>query len=348
MYCKAPWTSACYMPGGKFAPCCAWNGKHFDSPEDIVKELGPIFKENQAPVACQGACPANEPGWRSRYAEYPLDTDQIRIHYLDFRNSNICNMKCRSCGPLFSSSWASELGRIEILTHETVDFTIMDLTECKQIYFAGGEPLLNAQHYELLSYLIDNKLDPPLMYSTNLSTLHYKQQNIVKLWKHFSQINVNVSVDAVGPSAEFVRSGTVWATIEENIKWIKSQHNIRVTFCPVISAINIWWVDQLFTYINKQISDITEFQPVLANGAQDITIIPFQFRKQLIKDLMQYSHQHSNIARAVTLLEEVDNSDKWTAFVAKQLAMDIYRGENWFNHLPIRDELYRYIAHDFI
>jgi sulfatase maturation enzyme AslB (radical SAM superfamily) len=336
------------MPGGKFTPCCAWNGKHFDSPADIVKELGSIFKENRAPAACQGACPANKPGWRNMYNDYSTDLEQIQIHFLDFRNSNICNMKCRSCGPLFSSSWASELGKTVILAQPKVDFASLDLSQCKRIYFAGGEPLLNVQHYELLAYLIDNKLDPMLMYSTNLSTLHYKQQYVVDLWKNFSRVQINVSIDAAGPAAEFVRSGTVWETIETNITYISNQSNIRVSFCPVISAINIWWISELFTYIDQQTNDKTRFQPVLANGVEDITIIPMQFRQPLIEHLVPYTHLHSNIARAVHMLKTVDNSHTWTAFVAKQFAMDIYRGENWFNNLPIRDELYRYIAHDVV
>jgi uncharacterized Fe-S cluster-containing radical SAM superfamily protein len=162
------------MPGGKYTPCCAWHGPHFDSPEEIIEQLGPIFKNNQAPEPCQGACPSNASGWRRNYENYSTDFQTLKIQFLDFRNSNLCNMKCRSCGPIFSSSWAEELGNTIVLNQQATDFDSLDLTNCEKIYFAGGEPLLNYQHYELLQRLIDLGRDPVLIYSTNLSSLKYK------------------------------------------------------------------------------------------------------------------------------------------------------------------------------
>lgn len=337
------------MPNGKFTPCCAWHGQHFDSPQDIIDYLGPIFKKNQAPETCQGACrpiDANnsDPGWRGIYKDYATDFENLQIQFLDFRNSNLCNMKCRSCGPIFSSSWAQEVGHRVVLKQDLIDFTKLDLSQCKKIYFAGGESLLNYQHYELLEYLIERGQNPVLQYSTNLSVLKYKNTHVGDLWKHFSAIRVHGSIDAVGKYAEFVRSGTDWNEIQNNIKWIMDQPNITLNFGPVISAINIWWIDKLFEFIEQTVELPEQFQPVLANGGdEDISVIPRQWRQPLIDHLEICKFKHHNIDQAIDILETVDDSARWPKFLLKQLSTDLVRNEAWFNNLPIRDEVYRSI-----
>jgi sulfatase maturation enzyme AslB (radical SAM superfamily) len=332
------------MPGGKYTPCCAWHGPHFDSPDQIIEQLGPIFKNNQAPAPCQGACPSDVPGWRQRYEKFSTDFDSLKIHFLDFRNSNLCNMKCRSCGSAFSSSWAQELGKKIILNHQTVDFDTLDLSQCEQVYFAGGEPLLNHQHYELLEYFIEINKDPALLYSTNLSSLKYKNKHVGDLWKHFSIIYLNVSIDAVNGYAEFVRTGTVWKDIENNIAWVKQQSNVILTFAPVISAINIWWIDKVFAFVDQHISDPERFQPVLANDSDSIGIIPHSWRPPLIDNLKDYNHKNSNIEKAIHILENVDETKHWEKFLVKQLAIDLERNEHWFENLPIKEKLYQWIT----
>ena len=54
-YCKAPWVSVSYMPGGKFAPCCQWNGKFFDSVEEMTSTVGGKFLAGEVPAECQSA-----------------------------------------------------------------------------------------------------------------------------------------------------------------------------------------------------------------------------------------------------------------------------------------------------
>jgi radical SAM protein with 4Fe4S-binding SPASM domain len=82
--------------------------------------------------------------------------DQFEMTYWDIRFSNLCNLSCRSCGHIFSSSWYQDqvklagsdwkeknkvlnyAGRTETDIWEQL---IPHLDYVEQIYFAGGEPL---------------------------------------------------------------------------------------------------------------------------------------------------------------------------------------------------------------
>ena len=342
IYCKAPWTSVSYMPGGKYAPCCAWGGATFDSREEMTKTVGGAFLRGEVPRECANPCQPDSPGWRGMFDRFDTDYKTHKIQFLDFRNNNLCNLKCRSCGPGFSTSWASEAGVEDISLYNPIDVADMDLSQCQQVYFAGGEPLLNPQHYEVLEKLIAQKADPIIMYSTNMTVLGAKSKTVKDLWPRFSQINVHASIDAVGKYAEIVRSGSKWDTIEQNLTWMRDQPNVNVRIATVISAINIWWLPELFEHLSWM--QPSQFEPVLANigSTIGISVIPMQYRAPLIETLEKSKFRdHINVSKAIEALRTQDHSNHWYEFLTQQLIQDNYRKEAWFDNLPIKHDVYR-------
>jgi hypothetical protein len=83
----------------------------------------------------------------------------------------------------------------------------------------------------------------------------------------------------------------------------------------------------------------------LANpdGAEGLGLIPWEFRDSLIAKLETAPHRHVNIDRAIDVLRTVDNTQAWWKFTARQLMMDHTRGEGWFQHLPVQQQVYRKI-----
>jgi organic radical activating enzyme len=166
----------------------------------------------------------------------------FKIRYWDIRFSNICNFKCRYCGPTFSSNWWEDKAALygaENIKYQKFIHAGKDkediwnqmqahLPYIEQIYFAGGEPLLMEEHYRLLNYLIDNnRTDVKIIYNTNFSELTFKKQNVLDLWKKFDSVSVGASLDAMGPRAEYMRKGTVWFEIEDNRKQM-------IEICPKV------------------------------------------------------------------------------------------------------------------
>lgn len=344
IYCKAPWVSVSYLPGGKYLPCCLYNGSSFDTIEQMTETVGGAFLRGEVLRECLRSCQPNQKGWRDNFAKFDTDYKTHKIKYLDFRNNNLCNMKCRSCGPRFSTSWASEAKQNSVVLHEPVEIDNIDLTECEQVYFAGGEPLLNAQHYLILEKLIAQGSRPALMYSTNTSVLGFKNYHVKDYWPHFAPINVHTSIDAVGQYAEVVRSGTVWTDVAANLGWLRRQPNVQLRIATVISAINIWFLPSLFEYFDW-LNDPHVFEPVLADVDSVIGLasIPYQYRAHLLEVLNQSKfNQHHNMLKAIDALQQKNyNQENWYRFLSQQLIQDNYRNENWFDLLPIKHEVYR-------
>ncbi len=106
------------------------------------------------------------------------------LEYLELRFSNVCNFRCRTCGPIFSTAWNKEAAALGYSQEEIGLQTPMDVTAhlfemlipiiptLKKIYFAGGEPLLALENYKVLDLLREHKrTDILLTYDTNFSKL---------------------------------------------------------------------------------------------------------------------------------------------------------------------------------
>ena len=253
---------------------------------DNYKKIRKDFLEGNIPPQCQKPCYDREiqGGYSHRqemnykwedyhYLQKPDFTKETGYLnrppiYLDIRFGNICNFRCRMCGSFASSKWAKEKEELLIdrgfkqkerkihpITDLWTDNDVLwkDLKELlphiEEIYFAGGEPLMQQGHYKLLHFLIDNqKSNLEINYNTNLSVLHYKDENLVELWKHFKKVNIWVSQDGVGKVAEYIRKELDWKLFDKNFK--KALPYIKSISCTY-QAYNVYSFIDLYAYSKK-------------------------------------------------------------------------------------------------
>jgi MoaA/NifB/PqqE/SkfB family radical SAM enzyme len=146
----------------------------------------------------------------------------VDIQFLDIRFSNLCNLRCRMCSHRYSSRWfederrmaQSEGGeppasRVIRVSEDTVGKLIPYLGHLKSVYFAGGEPMLMPEHFQLLTWLHDNgrTKDIDVFYSTNLTALSYRGVELADLWKDFRLVKLSISCDGFGAVGEYQRTG---------------------------------------------------------------------------------------------------------------------------------------------
>lgn len=190
--------------------------------------------------------------------------DFMDLKYLDIRWSNICNFKCKGCSSTYSSSWATEDnkhgqnkqvfifagGNNNNILYEQIK---PHLSTVKEIYFAGGEPLLMDKHYEMLEHLIEiGNTNIKIRYNSNLSSLHYKNKSVIDYWKQLSNVHLYVSIDSWGDEAEYIREGTDWNELSNNIKQVKeSCPHIHMGIASVISAFNVYTLPEFIDFMMK-------------------------------------------------------------------------------------------------
>jgi radical SAM protein with 4Fe4S-binding SPASM domain len=280
--------------------------------------------------------------------------------YLDIRLNNICNLKCRMCSGYFSSAIAQEevelfnnskyvQSSLQLQQRKTALVKILKyLPNCEKIYFAGGEPLLSSEHYDILDALIDcGNTDLEIIYNTNFTNFKYRDRNVLDLWKHFSNITVGASLDAHGTVAEYVRHGTDWSIIEGNLDLIKSQcPHVNFTVTSTVGLLNLTSLIELQRnwHTFKKLN-ISKFSQSVMIGPLHLTVsaLPKEHKHRLgkaIEDHIVWCQENNAITLAKqwnNVLEYMwskDNSHCMTEFRRLTQITDHHRNTSLSSVLP--------------
>jgi organic radical activating enzyme len=355
-----------------------WNG-------EPLKKLRQQMLNNEEPQACikcfnserasnQSTRIYKNREFANKIVEIPTITEsdgtcnKLDLRYWDFRFSNICNFRCRSCGPRYSSSWlhdAIDMGYVsknqqtdkKVIKIDQVDnllnydFVEKYIDTVEHIYFAGGEPLLMDEHWQILELLTQKKkFNVKLRYNTNLSTLTYKKKNVLDYWDLWGEkIQLGPSIDEIGARAELIRKGTVWGEIENNLKLI-SNRKYRIHPGITVGAWNVFRIPVILDHlielgiIHPKEGRRNFYLGMLVNPSHyHMHILSDKHRTEIKQELLSYIQKyHSKYSVDLTpeflyVLSELDKPHSPSAakqFLYTTYKLDKIRGENLFDTIP--------------
>lgn len=313
-FCILPFVHLYTEPNGEVKPCCIANG--FDDKLNLkkmsidgafnseqMKELRRDMLSGVQNKVCQvcykkeedtGHSPRlnfnDNPLWTLPEVDYDFSVTS-QFQHLDVRFSNLCNFKCRMCNHNFSSNWYEDYGKIRddfqlekenipkiLKVSNTIAQDLKShLSDIRSIYFAGGEPLIMPEHFEVLKYLYDtmkveqfqlsstdffNARRLSIHYNTNLSVIKYDEHDLIDLWRGFYKVFLSISCDGVHEVGEYQRTGFNTKRFEENLNTVRKYANPRNVF-EQNHGINynfqytttIWNVYHIFDFIKFMIEN---------------------------------------------------------------------------------------------
>ena len=188
---------------------------------------------------------------------------KLEFEHLDLRPSNICNLKCRTCSPAYSTNWIAEHKDYVKKSgwtnyddmHKTRTFELDIKSEyienVKHIYIAGGEPLYMKQMYNFIDGL-ENKENIGLFINTNLTVINKK--TFFDKFKDFKLVHLHISCDGIGEIGEFVRTNVKWDLFEENLKFVKDlrenpEINLAYNIQATVSILNCYHIFDMMRYM---------------------------------------------------------------------------------------------------
>jgi hypothetical protein len=398
--CAIPWMHLNFEPNGKVVPSCLTSHHNYFAGDlktqtieaiwnsDNMKSLRKQMINGERPKICD-TCWNKEDvtgvsGRHYHNRDFPEVLEKIpsitledgtctemNLKYWDFRFSNLCNYKCRSCGPRYSSAWvpdAKKLGytdqekvwNIETIEDQpNVDFLEDQIGNVKRIYFAGGEPLLMPEHWQILDKLVEQKrFDVKLSYNTNCSTLEYGKKNVIDYWKQWQlgKLEVWPSIDEIGERAELIRSGTVWSKVESNLIELSKYDNIILRPGMTIGAWNVRRLPIIINHltdlgvikrhsiIHGYINYNNFFFNLLDHPKHyHISILPDDYRAETIKELedfiLEYNTKYSTdisfiFTQIFHELRRPFDPDAARKFLEVSAQVDELRKENIFETVP--------------
>lgn len=394
-FCMLPWVHMHAFPDGRVYPCCL--SEYFHPLGDLRKNT---MKEvwNQDPykemrvnmlngVKCKECTKCYE---QEKHGAFSMRFDanrnyghlikevantepdgtnpNFKIRYWDVRFSNLCNMRCRSCGPIFSSQWygdhvklykkkpdvlGREMARVEYTAGDE-DAMLAQMEEhipyLEQVYFAGGEPLIMKEHYYLLEKLIEyGKTDVRIQYNTNFSEMRFKDKHVFDYWKHFKNVSVGASLDASGTRAELMRKGTDWKqTLENRERMMKEVPHVDFYVSSTVSSMNVLHVlDFHKEWVDLGLVKAKDWNVNICQSPDwyRADIFPAWFKEQVIYPAYEkhiaWLEPQDDLRRATTgyqsmlsLMRGNDASKNWPKFVEEIDKLDSVRNESFWDTFP--------------
>ena len=324
----------------------------------------------------------------SRVNLYPDALDKLTDNYtmpfdfptIEIKLNNLCNLKCRMCNPLDSTNWkdwdkvvpfykkennylvptverlvnkpGQYIGSFDDTDNWWASFEKL-LPHFRRVEFAGGEPLMDPQHYRILDMLKPYGKNIEIKYATNGTTLGISQgRTIHDYWPHFRSIAVNVSLDGIHDVYNYIRGNGDFNVVEENIKEIQRIPNVsRVVGAFTAQAGNILQAADCIDYFINKMNIVFYSHRVSYPNCLSAQVLPRELKDIAIKRLEEIKLRVPDfenvkkypILKQITLQQIQDNINYMNSkdqsymlndFIEFNLQLDKSRGQNLFDVMP--------------
>jgi len=288
-FCYQPWVSIDIDNSGDITPCCKFNKKLAQDWENYnlndntindykksngLKKLKESFINGEKPEACERC-------WKDEDANYPskrlMDYERWKedLNFTDLTNSktslitlplgNMCNLKCRICGPNASSSWIKEYQDINgqkisnnILESHDAWQSILDMCDdVLELHLHGGEPFLydNDKHLQLLERMSKSKNASKIRLHYNTNCTIFPDKKYWDFFDRFGWVDIQPSIDDIGKRFEYNRKNANWLEVENNLfkyrDTIANKNNMQLSISTTVSVFTIYYLEEFFDYIYK-------------------------------------------------------------------------------------------------
>ena len=343
---------------GDISPCCKFQTKGYKqkfniqsssvadyADSEFLNDVKQEFLDEKWPQGCE-RCRIEEENnidskrildytrWKNHYQSYELSEKKFITASLAFGNT--CNLKCITCGPYSSSQWRKEYRDIYQVDIQHFKFYkenfVSDFVESApdiiHIDIPGGEPFLSGitEQKQLLSYYIDTNQasNITLHYTTNATV--YPDETWWELWRHFKEVDIQLSIDGVAERQEYIRYPSKWNDIVRNTqKYLnKVDFNIRLSVSHTVSAYNILYLDEFFSWCYNIGLPRPWLGRVHTPAYMRPSVWPEKVKKIIIEKLKTSTHTDCQLW--ANLLTCTDDSDAFEEFKNKLHAHDQYRG----------------------
>ena len=341
-------------PGGHMKPCCIIDSNKFPKisirnhtieqyrKHPAVLDLNKRLEAGERPSACD-TC------WKTEDANLPSQRQiENARHYAGTRISlaigNICNYRCRICGPDSSTKlikeWKTIFGEEQGIQDWYKDVKIWNnlldnVPNLNYLQIVGGEPFLLEidQHIELLEKCISSGAaqNMVLHYITNGSVR--PTEKLLSLMDQFKSIDMTFSMDGIEEQFEYNRKGGNWQTFQSNLFFMRDRYspNQVTTINLTVSVFTVFYLEKILTWCKQNNLPQPFLNKIVGQPHYNIGVLPKSVRKK-IKDKWNRS-SHFNLRKATNWLDE-DNSDLFLKFTNITRAHDQYRRESFADTFP--------------
>jgi sulfatase maturation enzyme AslB (radical SAM superfamily) len=222
----------------------------------------------------------------------------------------------------------------------------------RRVEFAGGEPLMDPTHYKILDMLAPYGKDIEIKYATNLTILGKSNRTIWQYWPKFKSVAVNVSIDGIGDSYEYVRGNASWSEVINNIKQVQTIPNVsRIVGAVAVQVSNVLILDKMIELFLNDLgivfyTNMVQYPNVLSaqvipNELKSLAVIKLKSVRELVPTFklvkehpMLEALTYKQIDGIINFILAKDNTHLWHDCIEYNRRLDVTREQSFFDVTP--------------
>jgi len=303
-YCPYPFIGASLQAVNVVLPCGQYMNAEplskFSSIEEArnsphMQEMRLKMLKGQYDSGCQ--CPIEEAAGLESMRQEALRQFGVRkfgkLKTVEIFFDNVCNLKCRMCSGMQSHLWIDD----EIALYGTTysakkyiqnnTYQQLDVSELEEIKVYGGEPLINQEADNFFGRLLKEGQVENLLIEMSTNCTSRPMSNVLEVFKRCRRLKLNLSIDGFGRLNEFIRSGSEWNSVVENMRYfhdllsqVSSDSYILVH--SAVSVYNINMLDELKNFVEENFPNFKfRFQTVQFPIFLNIKNLPLDYKDKL-------------------------------------------------------------------
>jgi MoaA/NifB/PqqE/SkfB family radical SAM enzyme len=355
--CDLPFHHMAIQPNGQIRPCCYFRPD--EVPDDLnishpdpfnhpfLKYVRQMMLDDIPVEGCRNCYKDEQVSGRSMRTEVneslifglPLGPERGKIEKLtniDLAFSNVCNNRCRMCGPWLSTNWYSDAKKLGMdiprgVVAKNSVIEDYDLSDLRFIKLIGGEPLMEQEKFiKLLNKCTLDKLSILLVTNATLKP----NEELFDLFKQCKRVDTHLSIDAYGPINNFLRKGSIWEEIDSNVDWyvanMSDNKQFSVSIDSVVSIYNCNQIDQMIEY-KKSKGVYSKFDMVDGPDWMRPRNIPNVHKVELLEIIKSQKEKYNEHIFDL-LINELHNEGNAKDFVFHDNRLNTLRNETWQEH----------------
>jgi len=335
--CILPWISLYIRADGNIYPCesVAWQDNEYllgNLNNTTLKDAWnhDVMKKLRLKVITSQSCELsneeknscmyliNHTLYSDVYDSYKQNTQSDGTYRYDIKalfleRSNLCNLQCVYCCDTSSSSWERKnKSNITKISDEIYDTKILpEIVNLRELFFSGGEPVINKYNKKILEFLIVNNPTIELGIATNLTYNFELYKDFFNLLEKFKNTKVFCSVDSDEIRHDYIRTNSKWSIVDENLEKLK-KYKLKIYFNSVISILSAFYIQEFHErLINRGIIGIDGIRYINLTGPEELCIqsLPFNKKKDLKEYLLRYADYLKNNEMALKQIDLYPNNN---------------------------------------
>jgi len=343
---------------------------------DSRKELIEAHNNGIKHPTCSGCWNAEATGNRSprqifneQLKDIEVLESQPRIFIM--KPGNRCNVACRSCNEHTSSSWYKDAYALSgsnkefkewlefFYPHRNTYENNSNLENTLQQWqpniifwdLYGGEPLLIPLTYKIINGAIETSSakNQKLQIHTN-GTIY--DPKLASMFSKFKEVSVAYSIDAIGKKNDYIRSGSDWNTVIENLnlynKDFSKYSNIKFTVRSTVTPLNVLYLDETYEYFSSKNFTIDFGNVVTDYPYNNVQYLPKNIKLEVEKKLKKYVPSNNKNKKWIQNFDHLLKFMNYTpadydllqnSFIKRNNKMDLIRGEKFAEIFPEMHQL---------